>query len=186
MSSIVAASPHKPHPILNAWIAISTCIVFWDAGFCLLRPHSMKGGKLFWIWQPYDLYSTVDLVYGHEAFRTGDGFTSAQALLNLVENFINIRYLLLAKERSPSAILVGFTGACFTFWKTVLYWLMDQQCGWCQTGHNSQKDWWILFAVPNGLWIIVPFIVMLIFGSEIAASLRVASAASPAKVKKSL
>lgn len=34
--------------------------------------------------RPYGLYSTIDLVYGLEAFQRGDGFASAQCLSSLV------------------------------------------------------------------------------------------------------
>ncbi|KAL8279016.1 hypothetical protein RQP46_008685 [Phenoliferia psychrophenolica] len=177
-SKAAVASPrlanptHSPHWTITAWFAISTLIVFWDAGFCLLRPRSMEGGDLFWMWIPYKLYATVDYVYGVEAFKNGDGFTSAQAILNLFENAINITYLGLAYVKSPLAVLVGFTGVLFTFWKTVLYWLMDQQCGWCQTGHNSAWNWWVLFAFPNFQWILIPGIIAVVFGREIATGLR--------------
>jgi hypothetical protein len=88
----------------------------------------MRGGDLQWIWGPYALYETVDLVYGPEAFARGDGFTAAQALLNLVENALNITYLFLWRQKNPVAILVGYSAVLFTFWKTVLYWLMDWVC----------------------------------------------------------
>ena len=107
-------------------------------------------------------------MYSPTFYEKGDGFTSAQAMLNLAENALNITYLVLARRKNPVAILYGFTGVLFTLWKvrlcslrlvaagrphaflctsrspcspadlgpllqTVLYWLQDQQCGWCLT-----------------------------------------------------
>lgn len=40
-------------------------------------------------------------------------------------------------------------------------------------GHNSTKDWWILFAFPNFQWILIPFIIAVVFGRELAAGLRI-------------
>lgn len=96
----------------------------------------MAGGKWHTLWTPYALYQTIDLVYGSAALARYDGFTAAQAILNLVENATNITYLILARRNSPIAVVVGFTAVLLTFWKTTLYWLMDYMCGpngWCQT-----------------------------------------------------
>lgn len=46
-----------------------------------------------------------------------DAFSST-AILNLVENSLNILYLILARQKSPVAILIGFTAVLLTFWKT--------------------------------------------------------------------
>lgn len=56
-------------------------------------------------------------------FERGDGFTSAQAILNIIEVAINLIYLWSASLKNPVAILWGFVGATLTFWKTVLYWV---------------------------------------------------------------
>lgn len=47
-----------------------------------------------------------------------------KALLNLVENALNISYLALAYKKSPVAVLFGFTGVLFTFWKTWVWFLL--------------------------------------------------------------
>ncbi|SCZ91846.1 BZ3500_MvSof-1268-A1-R1_Chr5-3g08173 [Microbotryum saponariae] len=161
---------HSPPFWVKAWFIISTILVFWDAGYCLLRPHTFAGGKYHTLWTPYVLYASVDYVYGHAVFKAGEGFTSAQAILNVVENFMNITYLLLLRAGSANAILVGFFAVTCTFW--VLYWLMDQQCGWCQTGHNSLYKWIMLYGIPNSFWLVVPFSIIILFGSEISSNLR--------------
>lgn len=43
---------------------------------------------------------------------------SPTAILNLFENALNITYLVLARQHSPVAVLIGFTAVLFTFWKT--------------------------------------------------------------------
>ncbi|KAK4052068.1 hypothetical protein OIV83_002362 [Microbotryomycetes sp. JL201] len=132
----------------------------------------MKGGDLFWLWAPYELYGQVDAVYSRRFFEQGNGFTSAQGLLNVVESILNFAYLGLEANKSPIAVLVGFTTVLLTFWKTVLYWLQDQQCGWCLTGHNDRGKWWLLFAIPNGFWLVAPLAIACVFGAELAQGLR--------------
>ncbi|ORY58332.1 hypothetical protein BCR35DRAFT_309449 [Leucosporidium creatinivorum] len=163
---------HRSPTWIRAWFILSAIVVMWDVGYCLARPHSFQGGKWHWIWWPYSLYERTDVIYSPEYYATGAGFTSAQAYLNIVETGVNLLYVFLAGRKSPVAILAGFIGVLFTFWKTVLYWLQDQQCGWCYTGQNSQRDWWLLFALPNGLWLVIPGLIAIIFGRELAAGLR--------------
>ncbi|BGP45322.1 hypothetical protein JCM10450v2_001140 [Rhodotorula kratochvilovae] len=157
------------------WFVVSTLLVAWDTGFVLLRPRSMHGGDLYWLWKPYTLYGQVDKVYSREWWDLRRGFTSAQALMNIVESALNVLYLFLAGRGSPVAVLVGFTATVMTAAKTVLYWLRDQQAGWDATGHNSTRDFWVLFAIPNGAWIVVPMILSIVFYRQIARSLRIAA-----------
>ncbi|GAA5974132.1 hypothetical protein JCM11641_003455 [Rhodosporidiobolus odoratus] len=171
----VYTARYTPPRWISLWFWISTLLVLWDAGYCLLRPRSMEGGDLFWLWSPYSLYAETDLVYGQAMFERGDGFTSAQAIMNLIESFLNAVTLYLFSRQSPVAILAGFSATLMTASKTVLYWLCDQQSGWALTGHNSRKDWWILFAIPNGAWIVFPTLIAVLFGQQIALSLRVAA-----------
>ncbi|KAG9005373.1 hypothetical protein FRB94_001597, partial [Tulasnella sp. JGI-2019a] len=81
--------------------------VLWDAGYCLLRPRSMEGGDLAWIWKPYVPYATIDATYRWEAFNNNEGFTGAQSAMNIVEAVINFVYLYLGSD-APLAPLVGF------------------------------------------------------------------------------
>lgn len=85
---------HTPSAVVVIWLLFSIPLVLWDAGYVLLRPHSMPGGKLHSpIWTPYALYGTIDYIYGFPALEAGNGFTAAQAFLNLVETSGNIFYL---------------------------------------------------------------------------------------------
>lgn len=158
---------------ISAWFALSIPVIFWDAGYCLMRPRSMRGGDLHWIWSPYSLYQDVDYVYGIPALERGDGFTNAQSVLNLVENFLNIWYLYLAHAQgSAVAPLVGFASVIMTLSKTVLYLLVEYFCGQCSTGHNDLATLFWLWIVPNGLWILFPSACLYYFGGTLANTLR--------------
>ena len=127
-------------------MAISLPLVIWDTGYVLGRPHTMPGGA--WhapIWSPYKLYGEVDYVYGWKAFNDGDGFTSAQGMLNVIETLLYFVYMWLwhanGTEQLPKGAkkgsvqpqkkvdgkvgalcaLVGFSAALMTLSKTLLY-----------------------------------------------------------------
>ena len=53
----------------------------------------MLGGSLVTVWKPYIWWATVDYIYGWPAWNAHNGFTSAQGVLNIMENFMYIFYL---------------------------------------------------------------------------------------------
>ncbi|CAO3589902.1 unnamed protein product [Absidia cylindrospora] len=165
-----------PPTWIRLWFLISSLIVYWDAGFCLLRPHSMEGGSLNFLWRPYNLYSKIDHFYGIQALEANDGFTGAQAFLNVVESTMNLVYLYLAMHPTKYNIhkvnILGFAAALLTLNKTVLYWLNEIFSGMSHTGHNSMFDFIFLWVIPNGLWIIVPGWIVATLGQNIARQLE--------------
>ncbi|QRV93192.1 emopamil-binding family protein [Ceratobasidium sp. AG-Ba] len=149
------------HTWISAWFLITAPVIAWDAAYCFLRPRSMVGGDLHWIWSPYKLYADVDHVYGLPSFNRGDGFPNAQSFMNVLETVMNLGYVYFTHVRpSAGAPLLGFaatarpriksTAVAMTLSKTVLYWLQDYFCSWCATGHNASMTWLVLFAIPNG------------------------------------
>lgn len=85
---------HTPSAALTLWLVVSLPLVIWDTGYVLLRPHSMPGGSLHSpVWTPYALYGIVDHIYGWPAVHARNGFTAAQATLNVVETVAYIYYL---------------------------------------------------------------------------------------------
>ncbi|OBZ78318.1 hypothetical protein A0H81_02264 [Grifola frondosa] len=144
-------------------------------GVLFLASALNEGGDLHWLWKPYALYQEVDYIYGLKAYEGGDGFTNAQSLLNIVENFMNIAYLYLAHVvGTPVAPLVGFASAVMTLSKTVLYWVQEYYCNGCSVGHNSLQVLVVYWIIPNGLWLVIPSFIIWQFGKDIVASLRVA------------
>src|SRR3954447_10069266 len=85
---------HTPSNLALIWLFISLPLVAWDAGYVLLRPHSMPGGRFHSpIWAPYALYGKIDYIYGWPAFNARNGFTAAQTVLNLIETTGYVFYL---------------------------------------------------------------------------------------------
>jgi len=156
------------------WFLITTPIIFWDVGYCFMRPRSFEGGDLHWLWKPYSIYQNVDLVYGVEAYKRGDGFTLAQTSLNVVETLMNMYTVYLAGVvGSPSAPLWGFAAATMTLSKTILYWAQEYFCNYCAVGHNTVTDAIVYWIIPNGFWIVVPALIVNRLGRDIAGALAI-------------
>ncbi|KAM0334546.1 hypothetical protein ACHAQA_001576 [Verticillium albo-atrum] len=181
---------HAPSTLTLAWLAISLPLVAWDTGYVMLRPHSMPGGA--WhkpLWGPYDLYGRIDGVYGLKAFEAKDGFTAAQAFLNIIETAMYLVYLWLCLRRgAPSpegpagrrivsgregglAVLIGFSAAVMTLSKTVLYWMKEYYSGFGYIGHNTALDLVFLWIIPNGAWLVGSTYMICSLGGEILEGL---------------
>ncbi|SAM07962.1 hypothetical protein [Absidia glauca] len=135
----------------------------------------MEGGSLNFLWRPYNLYAKIDHFYGIQALEANDGFTGAQAFLNVVESILNLTYLYLASQPTNYNInkvnLLGFSAALLTFNKTALYWLNEFFSGMNHTGHNSIFDFVLLWVIPNGLWIVVPGLILVTLGRDLCGQL---------------
>ncbi|PVF95142.1 hypothetical protein CPB86DRAFT_788326 [Serendipita vermifera] len=166
------------HRWISIWVVASTLMIFLDSSFCFARPKSFEGGEWHWFWKPfgYGIYQNVDLNYGVEAYKRGDGFPNAQSLLNVLETLVNLVYLYLVEvSQSPIAPLVGFGAATASFSKTILYWAVEYYCNYCTTGHNDPLKLIFIWLIPTGAWIVVPALIMRTLGKDIAASLYATS-----------
>ncbi|KAG2353036.1 hypothetical protein BDR07DRAFT_1434996 [Suillus spraguei] len=141
----------KTHTWVTLWFVLSAPVIFWDVGYCFMRPRSMLGGDLHWIWKPYEIYQNIDFVYGTKALEENNGFTNAQSFLNIVETLMNLAYVYLAHE---------------------------YYCGFCAIGHNTMSDLIVYWIIPNGIWIVIPSLIVLRLGKDIATSLHVAERAA--------
>jgi uroporphyrin-III C-methyltransferase len=77
---------------------------------------------------------------------------------------VQLAYLYLVRKRSSSSVLLGFTVALMTWLKTMLYFMIEANCGFSNTWHNGAFDFWVLFVVTNGMWIVMPFAIVLTLG----------------------
>ncbi|KAJ7116518.1 hypothetical protein C8R44DRAFT_792752 [Mycena epipterygia] len=157
----------KVYAWISLWFLLTAPLMIWDAGYCLMRPRSMVGGDLYWFWAPYRLYGMVDHVYGVKAFEDGDGFASAAAILNLLETFANIAYLVGTHVYEfRAAPLIGYTGATMTLGKTILYGAQEYFCNGCAVGHNSPFNLFAFWIFPNIMWMVFPGLIMWRLGSD--------------------
>jgi len=72
---------------------------------------------------------------------------------------------------SRASVLAAFTAATMTVSKTILYLGLEIVSGFENVGHNDLRTLVALYLVPNGLWIIVPFFIMVAAGSRILCAL---------------
>ena len=143
---------HTPSNLTLIWLAISLPLVIWDSGYVFGRPYTMPGGKWVWpLYTPYELYGTIDYIYGAKAWDAHNGFTAAQGSLNILETIMYFTYLYIVYQYgqqenvegrgAPSkdsigklgaartvygrqagiAVLIAFSAALMTLSKTVLY-----------------------------------------------------------------
>ena len=151
------------------WFALSIPIVIWDVSFVLLRPMSMPGGSLGFLWIPYEKYITVDLSYGD----LDNGFVRAQAIMSCIEVAIGIAALIhSARRHLPLATLLAFCASALTCAKTMLIGMIELVTGFEHVGHNTVADVILLYAIPNGLWIVVPLLVVWTTGRRLVDQQR--------------
>lgn len=75
--------------------------------------------------------------------------------------------------------LTLFSAALMTFWKTVLYFLVEACSGWKYTKQSDAADFWLLFVLPSFFWLAGPAYVLY----DTARILTASSSAAGAKRK---
>jgi hypothetical protein len=111
---------------LLVWLFVSAVIVIFDAFYVINRPDTMRGGKYFDYFQPYEIYIKFDTMYA----LNNDTFVVIQSWLNLVESallFISV-YLSLSSclgKKLWGAFLSIITST-MVFWKTVIFLIYDK------------------------------------------------------------
>ncbi|KAL8948155.1 MAG: hypothetical protein Q9222_005632 [Ikaeria aurantiellina] len=155
---------------------------------------------------PYALYGTVDYMYGWPAFDAGNGFTSAQGSMNVLESLGYLGYLYAYWKHGQGqwtyangqlrsigggwggiACLSGFSLALVTFSKTVLYALNEHFSDYSNTRHNDLSRLVFLWIIPNGFWLVLPLYMIYIFGTDILRGLSMAGGdftSKPARAAK--
>lgn len=153
------------------WIQASVLIVLWDASFVLLRPLSMENGPYESFFAPYKKYITVDKMYGHMEEDGTKFFIVAQSIINLVEiTFLQIA-VVLHLLKNPRCELVAFSASLCVMAKTVLYATIEIVSGGRHTMHNGWVDLVFLYVIPNNLWVVFPFFVVVTLGRRMARRL---------------
>ncbi|XP_063415244.1 uncharacterized protein LOC134697123 [Mytilus trossulus] len=154
-----------PTWILN-WFYLTAIVCTWDASFILCRPHSLPGGAWDALWYLYKYYIVVDRRYMDEE----DSFSRGISLLNVVEVVLSVLVILLHYQKSQHTRLMAFTVSVMTFWKTVLYFVMFTE--YCGAGplrvQNTIMQEIFIYLIPNGIWVVVPFLVMIQLWSLLA------------------
>ncbi len=150
------------------WLLISGLIQTYDALFVLTKPLSDVGGPIGFLWPGHHLYATYDARYA--AF---DAFGSAQSWGNLLE--VVVIAWVLFNRRSRAGAVGALIVTVATFWKTVLYFLVEicGRLGFTKHVLDSGNVTGFLGIViaPNAVWLVMPAAVIVTLARSFAARL---------------
>jgi hypothetical protein len=153
---------------ITGWLIFSAIVQAYDAAFVLTKPWSDVGGPLGFLWPGHHLYATYDGRYA-----TFDAFGSAQSWANLVEVAVIVWVLFC---RRPAVRQIAALVVCVaTFWKTVIYFLVEI-CGHLgYTRHmlaaGNVKGFLGITVAPNAIWLVFPAAAALTLARKIAAGM---------------
>ncbi|KAH6122775.1 hypothetical protein HBI64_155880 [Parastagonospora nodorum] len=163
------------------------------------------------LWKPYEIYAAIDKVYSRSAWDAQEGFGGAQGALDAVELVMYGLYAMILYNhgvKAPAgtgvqvgegvsawfaggvkirgaignrAVLIGFAASVMTLSKTVLYYFNEYFSGFASVKHNDWFTIFLFYGVMNGLWVIFPAYMTVVFGSDILTALDIAASASSTK-----
>ena len=142
------------------WIFISNVIVLFDAFFVINRPDTLKGGKYYDIFQPYEHYYKFDKLYD----MNDDSFVVIQSWLNAVEAMIAFVGVILClascRGKNLAGAFICTIVETMIFWKTVIFVWYDRD--WLTPeALNYSPESILCYYFPSYLWIIFPFLTMI-------------------------
>ncbi|CAI4220997.1 unnamed protein product [Auanema sp. JU1783] len=151
---------------IETWLITSAIICLLDVGFTMLRPHTTTGGSLATVYYGWNIYADVDKRYADPH----DQVTTATGRVMLIEIVMDFVVFFMARRQSRHTVLTAFTTSCFVFWKTVLYLVLfiapPQGISHFSEEASSLRIFWV-FWVMNGIWVIMPFMVMMSLWSQL-------------------
>ena len=147
------------------WIFVSNIVVCIDAFFVLNRPETLKGGKYYGFFAPYENYYKFDTLYQ----MNEDSFVVIQSWLNVCEAIISFIACVLCLSNCTIKKALGavlcFTTSTMVFWKTVIFVWYDHD--WLsEAAKNFSPESLICYYLPSSLWIIFPLLSMYVIGKR--------------------
>jgi hypothetical protein len=159
LASTVAARGRRLPRWVFVWLIITACIQTYDACYVLLGPLSHAGGPLAGFWPGHVFYSTFD-----HRYASFDAFGSAQSWANLLEVVVIVWAL--AHARRWSGVVAALLVSVATFWKTVIYFLVEASSGLEMTRQSLESGNLVGFlavaVLPNLFWIAIPLAVIIV------------------------
>ena len=146
------------------WLVVTACIQTYDALYELLGPLSHAGGRLAGLWPGHVFYSKFD-----HRYAGFDAFGSAQSWANLLEVVVIVCALVL--RRRFAGLVLALLVSTATFWKTVLYFLVEISSGLEMTRQSLEQGnlggFLMVAVLPNLVWIVVPLVVVIALGRQV-------------------
>jgi hypothetical protein len=147
------------------WLVVSSILVVWDCLYIFYRPDTMKGGKYFQYFFPYETYIQIDTLYGNLT----DSFVVLQSQCNVVEIILVVLSMLVYAGKSIRAKSAGsllcLVASCFTFWKTVIYVMY----GYKGLVFAKGNELIVLgaFIIPTACWLVFPVLGIFAIGDRL-------------------
>ena len=153
------------------WILVSNIIICFDAFFVLNRPDTLKGGKYYNIFKPYENYYKFDTLYQ----MNDDLFVVIQSWLNVCEAVISfIAFALCLSScgiKKTIGALLCFLTSAMVFWKTVIFVWYDH--AWLtEDAKNFSTESLLCYYLPSSFWIIFPVLSMIGIGKKFVRSVN--------------
>ncbi|GMS83850.1 hypothetical protein PENTCL1PPCAC_6025, partial [Pristionchus entomophagus] len=151
------------------WLVSSTVICMMDVFYTMMRPLTNRGGNwLATFYEPWNIYADVDYRYADKK----DLVTMATGRVMILEIFMNIIAVFMNNCRSRHTVLTVFTSSAFVFWKTVWYMVLYiRQPEGTPDYINPEASYlrqFIVFWVADGIWVIIPLLVMVALWDRLA------------------
>ncbi|MGV9825584.1 hypothetical protein [Gordonia sp. NPDC003429] len=163
MTSVESRDLRLPRWVV-VWFAVTAAIQTYDACYELLGSISHRGGSMAWLWPGHVFYSSFD-----HRYAGFDAFGSAQSWANLLEVIALV--WVLSHARRWSAVIVGLLVSVATFWKTVIYFLVEAASGLEMTRQSLDRGdlggFLMVAVLPNLVWIVVPGAVVITLGRQV-------------------
>ncbi|CAJ0605485.1 unnamed protein product [Cylicocyclus nassatus] len=152
---------------VEVWLVVSAFICLIDVLFTMLRPYTTEG-ILSGVYFAWNLYASVDVRYADPK----DIVTCATGRIMLIEIAMNLVAVYLSRRRSRHALVTAFTTTAFVFWKTLWYFTLyiapPPGNEPYFTEDSTYLDIFLIFWIPNGFWVLVPFVVMISLWNKLA------------------
>ncbi|CAD5211254.1 unnamed protein product [Bursaphelenchus okinawaensis] len=134
----------------------------------MLRPMSTRGGSLEYVYYLWNIYADVDIRYADAK----DIVTMATGRLMLLEIGMDFVAFIMNKVGSRHTLLTAFTSSAFVFWKTAVFLMLyvavpEGNPSYFVEGTPGWKIF-LCFWFMNGIWMVLPFIVMCALWNKIA------------------
>jgi len=151
---------------VSLWLFVDGIIRTYDGLFGVLRPASMS-----WkIYEPYKTYCGADRTY----CDLGNGWMWTESYMDLWEVSLGTIALWMAStppvsfpKRAPQLLALVATTMCFH--KTCMYLLMEPMTDYAATGHNDWVGFWLIWFLPNFIWVVMPGVCMCILSRDLLA-----------------
>ena len=126
--------------------------------FLLLRPQTLPGGDLSFLWPHMQAYVEID----HSFRDLHNPFIWAQSLMTPIEIGFGLSALVAnLKSRFKLSYLLGFGYGLLSSFHVGLIFLVEITSGFSYLGHNSASVIAGAYFLPNSFWIVIPLLISL-------------------------